>query len=93
MANNSAGTKLGAASPPQIISLEVALFKGGRSISSLTTRSWATLHAELIADSSGSWKLIGKKTGNGVWVTATTTPLASCCFFQCGEQRFKFVIP
>jgi len=31
MANNSAGTKLGAASHSQILSLEVVLFKGGRS--------------------------------------------------------------
>lgn len=53
----------------------------------------ATLHAELVADPSGTWKIIGKKTRNGVWVNAASTPLASCCFFQCGEQRFKFVIP
>ena len=33
MANNPAGTKLGAASYPQILSLEVVLFKGGRSLS------------------------------------------------------------
>ena len=32
MANNSAGTKLGAALHPQILSLEVVPFKGGRSI-------------------------------------------------------------
>ena len=33
-ANISAGTKLGAASHPQILSLEVVLFKGGRSVRS-----------------------------------------------------------
>jgi pSer/pThr/pTyr-binding forkhead associated (FHA) protein len=50
-------------------------------------------HAELVADGSGTWKLIGKTTRNGVWVNTPATALASCCFFQCGEQRFKFVIP
>lgn len=53
----------------------------------------AAVHAELIADSSGGWKLIAKKSRNGIWVKTDATPLASCCFFQCGEQRFKFVIP
>ena len=53
----------------------------------------AAQHAELVADASGTWKLVGKKSRNGVWVNATATLLASCCFFQCGEQRFKFVIP
>jgi pSer/pThr/pTyr-binding forkhead associated (FHA) protein len=53
----------------------------------------AAVHAELVADASGTWKLIGKTTRNGVWVNTPATPLASCCFFQCGEQRFKFVIP
>ena len=53
----------------------------------------AAVHAELVADSSGGWKLIGKKSRNGIWVKTAVTPLMSCCFFQCGEQRFKFVIP
>ena len=53
----------------------------------------AAVHAELVADSSGSWKLIGKTTRNGVWVNTPATTLTSYCFFQCGEQRFKFVIP
>ena len=53
----------------------------------------APFHAELIADSSGGWKLIGKTTRNGVWVNTPATTLTAYCFFQCGEQRFKFVIP
>jgi pSer/pThr/pTyr-binding forkhead associated (FHA) protein len=53
----------------------------------------AAVHAELVADPRGAWKLIGKTTRNGVWVNTPATALASCCFFQCGEQRFKFVIP
>lgn len=53
----------------------------------------ASLHAELICDFNGVWKVIGKKSRNGVWVNSIVTPLRHCCFFQCGEQRFKFVIP
>jgi spore coat protein CotH len=53
----------------------------------------AAVHAELVADASGGWKLIGKVTRNGVWVSTPATTLTSYCFFQCGEQRFKFVIP
>ena len=34
MANNPAGTKLGAASHHQILSLKVVLFRGGRSVES-----------------------------------------------------------
>lgn len=53
----------------------------------------ASLHAELVADPHGTWKLIAKKSRNGIWVKTEATPLMSNCFFQCGEQRFKFVIP
>lgn len=67
--------------------------KGGGCAIELDDPLLATLHAELVADPGGSWKIIGRKTRNGVWVNTATTPLASCCFFQCGEQRFKFVIP
>ena len=67
--------------------------KGGGCHIQLDDPLVATLHAELIADPSGNWKIMGKKTRNGVWVNAVSTPLASCCFFQCGEQRFKFVLP
>lgn len=52
----------------------------------------AAVHAELITDSSNAWKVIAKKSRNGIWVKTDATPLASCCFFQCGEQRFKFGI-
>lgn len=53
----------------------------------------APVHAELFIDTGGTWKISGRKTRNGVWVNTTVAPLASCCFFQCGEQRFKFVLP
>jgi len=53
----------------------------------------AAAHAELVADSGGGRKLIGTKSRNGIWVNTDATPLMSCCFFRCGEQRFKFVIP
>ena len=67
--------------------------KGGGCHIQLDDPLVATLHAELIADARGTWKLVGKKSRNGIWVNANATTLASCCFFQCGEQRFKFVIP
>lgn len=53
----------------------------------------APVHAELFIDTGGTWKISGRKTRNGVWVNTAVAPLASCCFFQCGEQRFKFVLP
>jgi len=67
--------------------------KGGSCHIQLDDPLVAAFHAELIADSSGGWKLIGKTTQNGVWVNTPATTLTSYCFFQCGEQRFKFVIP
>ena len=53
----------------------------------------ATVHAELVADPTGTWKIIAQKSRNGIWVKTDATPLLSNCFFQCGEQRFKFMIP
>jgi hypothetical protein len=48
MANNPAGTKLGAASHPQILSLDVVPFKGGRSLDAGGTKSCADI-VELLA--------------------------------------------
>ena len=53
----------------------------------------ASLHAELVADQLGGWKIISQKSRNGIWVKTDVAPLVSNCFFQCGEQRFKFFIP
>ena len=53
----------------------------------------AAHHATLMRVADGTWKIAPAKTRNGVWVSLHTVPLTPCCFFQCGEQRFKFVIP
>lgn len=53
----------------------------------------APVHAEIFLDTGGVWKISSRKTRNGVWVNTAATLLQSCCFFQCGEQRFKFVVP
>jgi hypothetical protein len=45
MANNSAGTKLGAASHIQILSLKVATFMGGRSMATLVIDTGSIIHA------------------------------------------------
>ena len=48
----------------------------------------------VIGRSSGDLKIPNHATmSNGVWVNTPATTLTSYCFFQCGEQRFKFVIP
>jgi len=53
----------------------------------------AATHAELVAEPDGSWRIIAKPSRNGVWVSTQSTRLTACCFFQCGEQRFRFVLP
>jgi len=53
----------------------------------------AARHATLQKGSDGMWKITPGKTRNGVWVSLHTVPLTPCCFFQCGEQRFKFMLP
>jgi pSer/pThr/pTyr-binding forkhead associated (FHA) protein len=53
----------------------------------------AARHATLQKGPDGLWKISPGKTRNGVWVSTLSIPLTNCCFFQCGEQRFKFVLP
>lgn len=53
----------------------------------------AAVHAELVAEPDGSWRIIAKPTRNGVWVSTQSKRLTACCYFQCGEQRFRFVLP
>lgn len=55
--------------------------------------SLAGLHAELLRESDGSWRIVASPSRNGVWVSTRATRLTSCCYFQCGEQRFRFVVP
>lgn len=50
-------------------------------------------HAELIRESDAGWRIVASPSRNGVWVSIRSTRLTSCCYFQCGEQRFRFVVP
>jgi len=50
-------------------------------------------HAELKRLQDGSWTITSEGTRNGIWVSISATLLAPLCYFRCGEQRFRFVIP
>ena len=53
----------------------------------------ADRHAVLRRQRDGTWMIVSEQTKNGVWVSISAVPLSSHCFFRCGEQRFRFVIP
>ena len=55
--------------------------------------SLARLHAEFLQESDGNWRLVASPSLNGVWISTRSTRLTACCYFQCGEQRFRFVVP
>ncbi len=52
----------------------------------------AQAHAEMVRQADG-WHLRARPSKNGVWVSARMVRLGKHCFFQCGEQRFRFVLP
>jgi pSer/pThr/pTyr-binding forkhead associated (FHA) protein len=53
----------------------------------------ANRHAELKRLRDGTWMISAETTRNGMWVSVTAVGLTPYCFFRCGEQRFRFVIP
>jgi hypothetical protein len=53
----------------------------------------ANRHAELKRLRDGSWMISAETTRNGIWVSVSAVGLTPFCFFRCGEQRFRFVIP
>jgi len=55
----------------------------------LVSRHHATLHR----DPAGVWRLSAGKTRNGIWANIQSVALTSYCYFQCGEQRFRFMLP
>lgn len=55
--------------------------------------SLAGLHAELFLEADGSWRIVASPSLNGIWISTRSTRLTACCYFQCGEQRFRFVVP
>lgn len=50
-------------------------------------------HATLRRLRDGTWLISAETTRNGIWVSVTAVALTSYCFFRCGEQRFRFVVP
>jgi pSer/pThr/pTyr-binding forkhead associated (FHA) protein len=50
-------------------------------------------HATLKRLRDGSWAVFSETTRNGVWISVAAVPLTRYCFFRCGEQQFRFVIP
>jgi pSer/pThr/pTyr-binding forkhead associated (FHA) protein len=50
-------------------------------------------HAELNRMRDGTWLIKSETTRNGMWVSISAVGLTSTCYFRCGEQRFRFVIP
>ena len=53
----------------------------------------ANRHAELKRMRDGTWMIVAETTRNGIWVSISAVGLTPNCFFRCGEQRFRFVIP
>jgi len=50
-------------------------------------------HAELKRLQDGSWTMTSEGTRNGIWVSISAALLSPLCYFRCGDQRFRFVIP
>jgi len=53
----------------------------------------ANHHAELNRMRDGTWMITSAATRNGMWVSISAVGLTPTCYFRCGEQRFRFVIP
>lgn len=88
MASGSAGAALELRSPRETIGRDAK-----RSSLAVEDPALAATHAELVAEPDGSWRIIARPTRNGVWVSTQSTRLPACCYFQCGEQRFRFRLP
>ena len=52
----------------------------------------AAFHAEIVQSAAGEWRIEAKPSKNGVWVQVSSIRLSGTCRFQCGEQRFLFVV-
>ena len=53
----------------------------------------ANRHAVIRRQRDGVCAIQAEPTRNGVWVSIAAVLLTSGCFFRCGEQRFRFMIP
>ena len=52
----------------------------------------AAHHATIRRDSNGEWWIEAKPSLNGLWAQINAIRLSDICRFQCGEQRFLFVV-
>lgn len=52
----------------------------------------AKYHAVITRDPAGIWQLESQPSLNGVWVKVDSVRLTENCSFQCGEQRFRFLL-
>ena len=66
---------------------------GGNADIKLDDPLLANRHAELKRLRDGTWMISAETTRNGIWVSVSAVGLTPHCFFRCGEQRFRFVIP
>jgi|GEM_PF-92438 len=53
----------------------------------------APYHATICRNNEGEWQVFASQSCNGVWVNIDSIMLAPLCYFQCGEQQFRFAIP
>ena len=50
-------------------------------------------HATIEQNAPGIWTVRSAESINGTWLSLTKAKLTACCFFRCGEQLFRFVLP
>lgn len=53
----------------------------------------AHVHAVIERTEDGTWWIQATPSRNGVWIQVESVELTDSCRFQCGEQRFVFMIP
>jgi len=53
----------------------------------------AHVHAVITQAEDGSWWIQATPSWNGVWIQVRSVELTDSCRFQCGEQRFIFMLP
>lgn len=66
---------------------------GGGSMIEIDDPHLAEHHATIARTSIGAWQIHAGTTENGVWANIRSITLTAHCFFRCGEQFFRFVIP
>lgn len=67
--------------------------KGGGCDIQIDDPHLAPHHATLEKAPRGGWRIKAEPTENGTWLSLAKIKLTPHCFFRCGEQFFRFVIP